>query len=79
MKRMIQLRDKIAALLLLMLSGTYTFAQNIVGDPSVYDTKPQRDLVQYIGPCILLVLVIYVGYRYWHDNRPNDEQTHHHQ
>jgi len=81
MKRIINLRDKIAALLLLMLSGGYTFAQSTAGDASksIYDTPPQRDLIQYIGPGIMLILVIYVGYRYWHDNRPDDKHTTHHQ
>ena len=78
MKRIINLRDKIATLMLLMLSGGYTFAQSTSGD--IYDTPPQKDhLVQFIGPAIMLIVVIYVGYRYWHDNRPDDEHTTHHQ
>ena len=78
---MINLRDKVAALLLLLLSGGYTFAQGTNYDPStsIYDTPPKHDLIQFIGPGIMLVLIIYVGYRYWHDNRPDDKHTPHHQ
>ena len=81
MKRMIGIRDKFAALLLLLLSGGYSFAQGSVdGYTSVYDTTaPKHDYVQFIGPGIMLALVIYVGYRYWHDNHGGDKHTTHHQ
>ncbi len=81
MKRIINFRDKIAALLLLLLSGGYTFAQSTVGEQSksIYDTPPKHDFVQFIGPGIMLIVIIYVGYRYWHDNRPDDKHTPHHQ
>ena len=86
MKRMIMnLRNTIAALLLLLLSAGYTFAQNAAGDDASIPTA-KHDFGQYIGPLILLVLVSYVGYRFWHDNyshagKQGDDAKHtpHHQ
>ena len=83
MKRMMHLRNTIAALLLVMISAGYTFAQNAAADGPI---PTKHDFGQYIGPAILLLLVAYVGYRFWHDNyshadKQGDDAKHtpHHQ
>ena len=81
MKRINANCRKIAALLLTMITGGFAFAQDNAASDTYENMPPQHDYVQYIAPGILVLLIIYVGYRYWHDNRPDDKINHnpHHQ
>ena len=77
MKRISKGLRGIAMLLMSMLSAGMALAQDdTVVD--AYDTAPRHNpYLQYIGPAILAILIIYVSYRYWQDNRPHHDHTGH--
>ena len=85
------LRNEITALLLILLTGGHTFAQTdndtIVSESSIQSghSKFAANLydgtIPHIALGVVFVLILYVSYRYWHDNRTNDDAKHtpHHQ
>ena len=92
MKRIIpSLRDKIAAVLLILLTAGHTFAQDandtVVSESSFqtthskFSTNLYDGTIPHIALGVVFMLILYVGYRYWHDNRTDDDIRHtpHHQ
>lgn len=92
MKRIIiDLRYKLGLFLLTILTGGYAIAGTTTTDTlseSDYNYTPSTNTVtMYNSPIPFIVLgvvilgMIYVGYRYWRDNVPDDDTKHtpHHQ
>ncbi len=84
MKKMIKNARRICLLLLtILLTGGYAIANEYTIPHSLHPlilsmyTSPFR----YVPFGILIVAMIYVGYRYWHDNKADDDISHtpHHQ
>ena len=86
---MISSRRKIGLLLTFVLTGGYTFAQqaDTLSESAYQYTPSKQGISLYTGilPVIvfgvLVLLMAYVGYRYWHDHVPDDDTKHtpHHQ
>lgn len=73
-----------------LFAGNYTFAQETANDTlpeSAYQMNVPKhvvnvysDFVPYVLFGIIIALILYVSYRYWHDNRNSRiNHTPHHQ
>ncbi len=85
MKRIMNFSKNIAALLLMLLTGGYTFAQgaDTMMSEDAYRNSSHKfttvldgGTIPYIALVVVFLLILFVGYRYWHDNR-NVEKTPH--
>ncbi len=84
MKRiMIDLRHKMALLLLMMITGGVAAAQNTGDNLSDYAQPPKTFWSMYDSPLpyiiygVIMLGMAYVLYRFWHDNRHHDDVPHH--
>ena len=67
-KIVMNVSNKILALLLILFTKGYAFAQTSLGDPSEPSDKralPRNVLLEISGLVLLLIVVFYAGYRYW--------------
>ena len=65
-------RNRIIAILLILLTKGQAFAQTSLGDPSESTDKkspPTHVLLQMSILALVLILVFYAGYRYWRTKR----------
>ena len=70
--------NKIVALLLMMLTKGYAFAQTSLGDPTTSEDKntpPGHVLLQMSGLVLVLILIFYAGYRYWRSKNVLNKQA----
>jgi hypothetical protein len=86
-KTMACFRNRFLLLALALLPAIYSFAQDDQSG-SIYDVKQSRHHLEmysgffpYVVFGVVVALLGYVSYRYWHDNQTDDHTGHepHHQ
>ena len=69
---------RLALLLFVILTKGYAFAQTSLGDPAAADNKnapPTGVFLQFFAVGIVLVLIVYAGYRYRRSKSERNKQV----